>query len=190
VEEKNDIRDLNELYQTYRERFVRFAQTYVSVREIAEDIVMESFMSYWENRRQMAPGSNAPAYIFTLVRNKCLNYLCRLRKREEVEEYLASLDAWELNLRISTLEACNPDKLFSGEIRQLIHKALDSLPEKTREVFLRSRYHDQCHKQIAQAMNLSAKSVEYHITKALKMLRNELKDYYPLVVCLFSYAWL
>jgi RNA polymerase sigma-70 factor (ECF subfamily) len=178
VETNGDITNLNVLYQNYNERFVRFAKTYVSVREVAEDIVMESFMCYWENRLKLPPESNVPAYISTLIKNKCLNYLHRLRTQEEVEKYLTNLEAWELNMQISTLEACNPEKLFSDEIQQLVNKTLSLLPEKTHEIFIRSRYLDQSHKEIAGSLGISSKGVEYHITKALKALKMVLVDYF------------
>jgi RNA polymerase sigma-70 factor (ECF subfamily) len=178
VETNSDIANLNVLYQHYNERFVRFAQTYVSIREVAEDIVMESFMRYWENRLKLTPGSNVPAYISTLIKNKCLNHLHRLRTQEEAEKYLTNLEAWELNMQICTLEACNPEKLFSEEVEQLVNKALSLLPEKTHEIFIRSRYLDQSHKEIAGSLGISPKGVEYHITKALKVLKTALNDYF------------
>ena len=173
-----DITNLNALYQNYNERFVRLDKTYVFVREVAEDIVMESFMCYWENRWKLPPGSNEPAYISTIIKNKCLNYLHRLRTQEEAEKYLGNLEAWELNMQIATLEACNPEKLFSQEMQQLVDKALKQLPEKTLEIFIRSRYLDQRHKEIARSLGISAKGVEYHITKALKVLKETLGDYF------------
>jgi RNA polymerase sigma-70 factor (ECF subfamily) len=189
VETSGNIVSLNELYLTYNERFVRFAKTYVFVREVAEDIVMESFMCYWENRLAMPSESNVPAYIFTLIKNKCLNHLRRLRMQEDVAKYLSHLEKWELNLQISTLEACNPEKLFSEEVQQLVNRALTSLPEKTYEIFIRSRYHDQSHKEIADKLGLSTKSVEYHITKALKTLKIALKDYYTFILFLISFPF-
>jgi RNA polymerase sigma-70 factor (ECF subfamily) len=178
VETNDDIIILNELYKNYHERFLRFARTYVSVKEVAEDIVMESFMCYWENRRKLPPDSNVPAYICTLIKNRCLNYLHRLRTREEIEKYLTNLQTWELNLQIATLEACNPERIFSEEVQRLVKESLTLLPEKTYEIFLRSRYLDQSHKEIAESLGLSVKSVEYHITKALKLLKAALRDYF------------
>lgn len=176
-----DTYSFNQLYNDYKSRFVHFANTYVGDSMIAEDIAIESLMYYWENRRNLAPGSNIQAYILTTIKHKCLNYLQRLRTQEEIVEYLKNCDTWELNLRIATLEACNPEKLFSDELQTLVDKALDTLPEQTRDIFVRSRYNNQSHKDIAEALGVSTKTVEFHITKALKVLRIALKDYFPLL---------
>jgi RNA polymerase sigma-70 factor (ECF subfamily) len=171
------IQKFNHLYRAYRDRFIRFAGTYVYDTEQAEDIVMESFMYYWENRLNIKE-DNIPAYILAMIKHKCLNFLYKLRKREEVESFLHQRGEWELNIQIATLEACNPKTLFSDEVQSLVNKALTTLPEQTREIFIRSRYDNQSHKQIATDMDLSVKSIEYHLTKALKVLRVTLKDYF------------
>lgn len=176
----SDIQAFNELFTNYKDRFVRFANTYVEDSPVAEDIAIESLMYYWENRMQLKHNSNIPAYILTVIKHKCLNYLNRMRAGEEIKEYLKKCDSWELNLRIATLEACNPEKIFSDEVQQIVEKTLNILPPQTRDIFIRSRYHNQSHKEIANALGISTKSVEFHITKALKVFRVTLKDYFPI----------
>ena len=181
MEDKTNIYPFNQLFTDYKSRFVRFAKTYVSDTMIAEDMVIESLMYYWEKRDDLATNSNVPAFVLTVIKHKCLNYLQRLRAGEEIVEYLKNCDTWELNLRIATLEACNPEKLFSDEMQALVDKALKTLPEQTRDIFIRSRYNNQSHKEIAETLGISTKTVEFHITKALKVMRVALKDYYPLL---------
>ena len=78
---------------------------------------------------------------------------------------------------------------MSHEIQALVQRALAALPVQTREVLLRSRYHSQSNKEIAAALGISVKAVEYHITKALRVLRVVLKDYFPFWLLMCSY-WL
>lgn len=185
MENSSGIHSFTRLYKEYKHRFTRFAKTYVDDIAVAEDIMMDSLMYYWENRTSLKNDSNIPAYILTIIKHKCLNYLQRERTREEAEKYLSNREDWELNLRIATLEACNPEKLFSEEILRIIKETLDLLPEQSREIFIRSRYRNRSNKEIAAELDLSVKSVEYHITKTLKLLREALKDYLPFFIMLF-----
>ncbi len=169
------------LYRNYKDSFVHFAKTYVYNVETAEDIVMESFLYYLEKRSTLTD-ENIPSYILTVIKNKCLNYLIRLRKQYEIGEYLRNVEAWELNLQIATLEACNPERLFSHEVRKIINETLAKQPQLTREIFIRSRFKEESHKEIAKSLNLSTKSIEYHLTKVLKVLRVALKDYFPFII--------
>lgn len=180
MEKTQDVIYFNTLYAEYKERFLRFARSYVTDPDVAEDILTESLMYYWENRAGLLPDSNIPVWLLTVIKHKCLNYLHRLRTRETAEDYLSRAETWELNLRIATLEACDPEKLFSDEVQRIIDDTLSVLPEQTREIFVESRYRDRSHKDIAEQFGLSTKSVEYHITKTLKVLRTALKDYFPL----------
>ena len=181
METASEIKAFNKLFAEYHGLFVRFANTYLQDEAAAEDIAVEGIMYYWENRHSLSSDSNIPAYILEAIKHKCLNYLQRLRMQEEIVEYLKDCDTWELNLRIATLEACDPEKLFSDELQTLVDKALETLPEQTRDIFIRSRYNNQSHKEIAAALGISTKTVEFHISKALKVLRVALKDYFPLL---------
>ena len=100
----------------------------------AEDIAVESLMYYWENRGKLKEHTNIPAYVLTVVKHKCLDYLRHLRIQEDFADTLQSNEIRKQNLRIATLEACNPEKIFSEELQYLVNKALVSLPEQTRDI--------------------------------------------------------
>ena len=184
---QKNVEIFNRIYSKNKERFIRFAQSYLYTKDIAEDIVMDSFMYYWENIDSLDSEQNIEIYILKVIKHKSLNYLKRLQKQREIGNHLLKMEAWELDIQISTLEACNPEQLFSAEIQEIIAKAVHMLPQQTRDIFIRSRYDNQSHTEIAQALNLSTKSVEYHITKALKLLRVALKDYFPLLFIIHLY---
>ncbi|MDR1161407.1 MAG: RNA polymerase sigma-70 factor [Tannerellaceae bacterium] len=168
-----------QLFVNYYGRFVRFADTYVRNRAVAEDFTTEAFMHYWEHRDSLGADLNVPAYILTIIKNKSLNYLEHLQVREATAEKIRGHAEWELHTRITTLEACNPGELFATEVREIVTKALASMPAKTREIFELSRFQNKSYKEIASQLDLSEKSIEFHISKAIKLLRSKLKDYLP-----------
>ncbi|MCD8079704.1 MAG: RNA polymerase sigma-70 factor [Bacteroides sp.] len=183
---RNELTAFNHLF-SYKERFIRFAQTYVRDPDIAEDYVIDALLYYWENRNRLENESNIPAYVLTIIKHKCLNYLEHKKLQEEVKDKLIAHAQWELSTRISTLEACEPYEIFTSEAEQLVERALAKLPERTRQIFLMNRMQNISQKEIAQHMNMSVKGVEFHISKALKELRIELKDYLPLFLFYFMH---
>ncbi|MDO5523673.1 MAG: RNA polymerase sigma-70 factor [Bacteroidia bacterium] len=173
----SSLQNFNKLFNEYYNRFIRFALGYVKEREIAEDFVSEAFTTYWENRENLLPDTKAQAYILTIVKNKCLNHLRHIQVRHRVEKEINQHAEWLLSTSINTLEACDPDFIFSDEIQQIVNSTLNKLPGKTRRVFMLSRYQGLSHRDIADEMNLSTKTVEFHISKALNQLRLSLKDF-------------
>ena len=93
-------------------------------------------MTYWENRQKLKPDTNPPAYILTVIKNRCLNYLQRERTRLRVTEELKNHENWVLQTKINTLEACDPDFLFSEELQTIVDATLQQLPFNTRRVFV------------------------------------------------------
>ncbi|MDD4115824.1 MAG: RNA polymerase sigma-70 factor [Massilibacteroides sp.] len=177
MDKTSGIKAFNKLFSDYQGLFTRFANTYIKDEAAAEDIVIEGLMYYWENRHNLTSELNIPAYILEVIKHKCLNYLRHMRIREDVEQRMQEHHQRVTNLRIATLEACDPQEMFSEEAQQLIEKALQMMPGKTRQIFMMSRYENKTYQEIADSFSLSTKSVEFHISKALKILRTQLKDY-------------
>ncbi len=182
MEYSADLKAFNQLFSDYQGRFIRFANMYVRDMAVAEDFTIEALMQYWENRNALKADSNVPAYILTIIKNKCINYLQHIQVREDVSEHLKNHAEWELNTRIATLEACNPEELFTAEAQEIVNKTLATLPEQTRRIFIMSRYENKPYKEIAETLGMTTKGVEYHIAQALKRLHTNLKDYIPLLL--------
>lgn len=150
----------------------------------AEDIYMEAIIQYWEKRKELPADTNIPGYLLTSVKNKALNHLRHLTIRTDAEDQLYDHRQRELNFRISSLESCDPSDLFTIEVEEIIRKTLDELPEQTRTIFFKSRYENMTNREIAAELDLSIKTIEFHISKALKLFRSRLKDYLPLLMVL------
>ncbi|MDR1098788.1 MAG: RNA polymerase sigma-70 factor [Tannerella sp.] len=166
----------NKQYNLWYRKSLAFAKSYVQDEMVAEDLVCDSLVKLWQLTREKEQ-ENPEAILLTILKNKALDYLKHEAIRKSVEETLAEAYRNELNLRISTLEACNPDDIFLSEIKGIIRKTLDTLPEQTRRIFKMSRFGGYSVKEIALKHGITPKAVEYHITRSLKLLREKLKDY-------------
>jgi RNA polymerase sigma-70 factor (ECF subfamily) len=167
----------SEFFERNKEKFLSFAYSYIKNRTDAEDLLMESMIVLWENRDKWQEGSNLHGLLLTILKNKALNYLAHEQVRLRAEEDINSHSQRELELRISTLTVCDPDSIFDSEIQHIVNKTLNHLSAQSRRIFILSRYHQMPNKKIAEQLGVSVKSVEFHITKVLKRLRLELKDY-------------
>jgi len=164
-----------QLFVTYYSPLCEFASQYVS-DGAAEEVVQELMMYLWERREFLAIVGSVKSYLFTAVRNRCLNAIHRNRYKEVTHSYIYEKlkDSFQ-----------NPDGYMLEELSRNIEKAIGELPETYREVFSMSRFGNCSNKEIADQLNVSVKTVEYRITQALKILRINLKDYLYLLS-----AWL
>ncbi len=167
------------IYSQYYARFVIIARRYVRDVAVAEDLVMESFASFWENRERIASETNLPAYIATSVRNNCLNWLnaqaLHLAKQQDIHSHQSRLVA----AGIRSLSACDPQRLFSDEIRAIVEREMRAMPQVTRQVFELSRFYGKTYDEIAEILGISRRRVTSEMQRALALMRGALKDYLP-----------
>ncbi|MDR0825260.1 MAG: RNA polymerase sigma-70 factor [Prevotella sp.] len=175
----------DKFFTIYYPHFVRFAKSYVRDIGIAEDFTTEAFMAYWDNRANLAPDSNVEAYILTVIKNKCLNHLKQVERRSEILTDIGDCARWELDFRVNSLEACDPKEIFSAEIQKIVKNTMSKMPRRTLEIFLLSRHKNMPYKEIAEKFDITPKGVEFHISKALSLLRLNLKDYLSLWIAFF-----
>ncbi len=178
---KNDYAYFSYIFELYKKPYVLFAYSYIRDMNEAEDIYMDVMLRFWENRNSLPDDVHIPSYLLTAVKNRALNYLRHQQVLSDTHGRLFEYGRRELNFRISTLEACEPVELFTEEIKRIVDRSLNDLSEQTRLIFFMSRYENKTNKEIAQNLNVTIKTVEYHISKALNMLRINLKDYLPLL---------
>lgn len=171
--------DFQKLYEKWYLKSFTFVKAYVQDEMIAEDLVSESIVKLWGLMKEKEI-ETPQSLLLTILKNKALDYLRRDAMRQHIEEELANAYRVEHSLRIASLEACEPENIFVGEITQIIDATLDTLPEQTRDIFRMSRYDGLTVKEISQQTGITPKAVEYHITRSLKVLRVNLKDYLPI----------
>lgn len=176
--------NFNSIYTAYCRKAFLFTLSYVHNDQVAEDIVSEAIIHLWELSKEREIES-IEAILITYIRSKSLNYLKHLQAQENVYQTLINKGQRELEIRISTLEACDPKEILSEELRAKVNSLLAGMPEKTRLAFLRDRLDGKSHKEIAEEMGISVKGVEYHINRAVKILRENLKEYAPFLLFFF-----
>ena len=156
------------VFDTYFTVLCRFMYLYLGDTQEAEDIASDIFASVWENRKKLEIRLTFKAYLFQAAKNRCLNVI---RDRKAT----VSLD--DINGQ-DTPQVSITDSLETEELNNLIQEAILSLPEKCREVFLQSRTKNLTNQEIAESMDISVKTVEAQITKALKQIRKFLGTQY------------
>lgn len=171
------------LYKQYYHKSVLFVKSYVHDTAIAMDITSDSLIKLWDKMKE-EDISHPEILLISILKNKALDHLKHEAVKVRAFDNIKSLYEADMNIRISTLEACEPQQLFSSEIQSLLVKTLDNLPPQTKDIFMLSRFGDKSNKEIAELYDLSVKAVEYHITKTIKVLRIVLKDYLILILTL------
>ena len=157
------------------------ALQYLHDGKVAEEIVQDSFMKLWEIRDTLNDQFNIRNFLYTITKNNCLNYL---RNQKTALKHQENLKYLEMQFNYEALEKLGSYVEFE-ELRLKIDLAIASLPDELRESFLLSRFDELQYKEIADKLSVSVKTVEARMTKSLKILRHELKDYLT-VLCLIT----
>ena len=165
----------SELYLMYYPKLVRFAKEFVVLEEDAENITQDVFTDLWERRDAIDHIENVNAYLFRLVRNRCLDYLKhKVFEQKYAENVQASFEI-ELNLKLQSLDRIDVSAIFEGnEKERLVRDAINSLPKRCRDIFLLSRMKGLKYREISEKLGISVNTVECQMGIALKKLRVKL----------------
>lgn len=151
-------------------RLVKFAWRYTKSKTLAKDIVQESFVKLWKKRAMIDPEQSLLAYMFQIVRNRALNYL---RDHSSESVALEDISPGTLSSGDHIPEVTSSDDMAGKQMLELISQ----LPGRQREAIKLSRFEGLDHEEIAYVMDISPRTVNNHIVKALKTLKEEWRDY-------------
>jgi len=158
---------LEESFIAYYTGLHRYAYTIVRNNETARDAVQQVFTRLWERREQIHLTVSLQSYLYTAIHNHCIN----LKTRSVVWVPIEAA----LHQTVSDHHA----PVETKELEVQIQQALQKLPEQARMVFVLSRYEQKSYAEIAGLLNISQKTVEGHISRALRTMREELQTYLP-----------
>ncbi|MEF9931036.1 MAG: RNA polymerase sigma-70 factor [Bacteroidales bacterium] len=180
VDKYSNEKEISKLKEQWYNRLKIFAISYVRNSQDAEDLVQDTILKIWESEVDIHSCENIGALLYTILRNKCLDYL----KHKIVELKHNNTMIEEYNFLVANsyaLEDSSINIITNNQIKEALNKALLKLPKQTRKVFILNKYNDLKYKEIAEELSISVKTVEYHISKAFLLLRKEMGGYYALI---------
>ncbi len=176
---KGDKRAFEEVFNTYYQLLCNYACSMLNDIDEAEEVVQNMFFNIWTKRESLQVNTSIKSYMYRATHNDCLNKIKHGKVRTVyAQDYKATMNSHHLD---------SSQLLQAKELGHSINRAIGTLPEQCGQVFKLSRFENLKYQEIADRLNISVKTVENHMGKALKILRNELKDYLHMVLYLFLF---
>lgn len=168
---QSDRKAYNLLFRKYYPILCAYGHKFISLED-SEEIVQDVLFWLWEIRKELVIEKSLSQYLFKMIYHRAINRIASLQVKnkadtvyfEQMQEMLQDTDYYQLI-----------------ELKELLKKAIDKLPESYREAFVMHRFQHMSYKEIAEKSGVSNKTIDYRIQQALKLLRKELKDYLPLL---------
>ena len=164
------------LYKKYCKRVYKFGYSILKSTEESESLIQDVFLKLWENRHKVEKNSSVKSYIFTITYNSAISIIRKKARESEFVEYLKSL-------QVINEEPVNIELEYI-ELKNKLDLVIEALPLRQKEVYLLHRIEGLKYSEIAERLNISVKTIENHIARALTTIREKLGDY-SLIAILF-----
>uniref|UniRef100_UPI0032166C31 RNA polymerase sigma factor n=1 Tax=uncultured Draconibacterium sp. TaxID=1573823 RepID=UPI0032166C31 len=162
---KDKHNSFQSLFELYSNPLFQFSLSYLKSTEAAEDVVQEVFTKVWNKRKELKTDTSFKSYLFTIALNSIRKQFNKLTRLNEVKHDIL-LDSTKDK---STFDDEGDYQTLLDKLDELITK----MPEKRRQVFIKKKLEEKSLKEIAQELHITPKTVEYHITEAMKFLKEE-----------------
>lgn len=174
--QQSNTKAFKTIYTKYYKSLVLFCKQYVDDLSTAEDIVQDVFIYIYENRKTLKITSSFKSFLYTSVKNKGINHLKRSKK--------IVLDNYHTNAEVLLSEE-DHTMIEKIELSKKLHKAIATLPKKNQEIFKLSRFNGYTNQEIAELMQVSIRTVETHISNAIKELKSTLN---PILIFFLKFS--
>jgi len=164
------------IFSFHYANMVSFASTFTKDLDTSEEIVQEVFVQLWENRESLMITSSLKSYLLKTIQNRCINWLKHLKVRDKYNHFMVE------NSSIADLDTEN--YILKSELEGKLEKTLQTLPKEVADAFRMNRYECKKYQEIAVIQNVSVRTIEVRIGKALSLLRESLKEYLVLILSL------
>jgi RNA polymerase sigma-70 factor (ECF subfamily) len=165
------------LFDQHFSDLCNFLLIYLHSRELSEEIALEIFTHIWEKRETLLIKSTFKSFLFSSAKNKAISLY-----RKEQKKIFTSIDPGQ---SVFGEDLGSQDIMENNELRELINTAIDKLPEKSKQIYLLAWEENFSHKEIAEQLGITPKTVENHVGIALRKLRESLKPYYTQIFMVY-----
>lgn len=161
-----DEKAFETLFWNYNEHVYHFFHSLLYNKSMAEDLTQNVFLKIWEKRKTIDTDQNFNAYLFTIARN--------LAYKETVNLLLSEKMTQNIQQHLSDIDSLMEEQIDAESLRKYINNLIEELPPSRREIFRLSRYEHLSHKEIAEQLSISEKTVDTQLGRALRFLRDRL----------------
>ncbi|MGQ7869723.1 RNA polymerase sigma factor [Sunxiuqinia sp. sy24] len=179
---KGDPIAFEEIFSKYSNKLYQFSLSYLKSETEAEEIVQEVFLKLWERRKEIKTETSFQSYLFTITLNFIKRHFNQKSRADQYKHELAS-QFFEANDQVES-------SITYQDLLNKLEILIDQMPEKRKQIFIERKQHDKPVKQIAEELNITPKTVENQLTRALNFLRSEIQKehyggflFYHLFIC-------
>jgi len=169
------------LYRKYSKRIYKFGFSILKSQEEAENLIQDVYLNFWENRHKVEENSSIKSYLFTIAYNSSISIIRKKARETQFIEYLKTLQ--DLNEEPVNVE------LEYNELTNKLDEIINALPRRQKEVYLLNRVECLKYKEIADRLHISVNTIENHMSRALKTIREKLGNY-SFMAILFWYLFI
>ncbi|QGY44639.1 RNA polymerase sigma-70 factor [Maribellus comscasis] len=154
-----------QIFDLYHVRLFHFAKKYLKSEHLAEEAVQDVFLRLWEKRKELGKVEDFSSWLFQLTRNHVLNILKRAANENRIKE--------QIRKTLNTYEEHIDKQLFEKESLTILHDVIATLPSQRQEIFRLCRFEEKSYEETAQIMGISKSTVNDHMVKAMKYIKNK-----------------
>ncbi len=167
--QKGDLKEFERLFRELYSPLCLYANKYLQDKDKAEEIVQDIFYGIWKNREKMDIRVSFKSYLYRAVQNNCLQLIQHLAVEDKYKQYVKK--------EVSHFQSDPVKEMELQEMNKVVEQTLESLPERCKEIFSMSRFEGLKYREIAEKLQISTKTVEANMGKALQAFRKSLKQY-------------
>jgi len=162
VAHDNDLASFKKIYFLYYERLLKLACSFVRLTEVGEEIVDDVFVKIWSNRAKLTEVDNLTVYLYVAVKNRAINY--------NLTNRITCVDIESVSFELKDMSGSVEDVLITDELAKIINYTIQRLPDECKIVFKLVKEDSLKYRKVAEILNISVKTVEYHMNNALKRI--------------------